>query len=95
MDGAVLVDGGRIRFKDTKLYIGHCEREFFLTVRDAAIVRIENSVIDCNGQCGFLRQKAGRLLIEETEFLFSGFIGKVGSRIRFLVYSDDSIIFTR
>lgn len=73
MDGAVLVDGGRIRFKDTKLYIGHCEREFFLTVRDAAIVLIENSVIDCNGQCGFLRQKAGRLLIEETEFLHSGF----------------------
>ncbi len=71
INGAVLIDGGRIRMKDTRLYIEHCERDSFLTVRDAAVVRIENVVIDCNGQCGFLRQKSGRLLIEETEFLHS------------------------
>lgn len=71
INGAVLVDGGRIRLKNTKLYIEHCERDSFLTVRDAAVVRIENAVIDCNGQCGFLKQKSGRLLIEETEFLRS------------------------
>lgn len=66
--GAILVDGGRIRFRDTRILVEECGKNFFLTVRDAAVVRIDNSFFDCNLNCGFLRQNSGRLLIEESEF---------------------------
>lgn len=71
MKGSITVDGGRIRLRNTRLYIEHCAKSVFLVVRDAAVVRIENSVIDCNNQCGFLKQNSGRLLVEEAEFVRS------------------------
>lgn len=71
IDGAILVNGGRIRFRDAKLKVERCLKSFFLYAKDTAVVRIENSSIDCNFQCGFLRQDAGRLLIEESEFFQS------------------------
>jgi len=69
--GSIMVDGGRIRMHHSKIFIEHCAEDIFLTVRDAAVVRIEHTVIDCNGQCGFLEQNSGRLLIEESEFIAS------------------------
>lgn len=72
MNGSITVDGGRIRFRDTKLYIEHCARNVFLAVQDAAVVQLQNTTIDCNAQCGFLKQNSGRLLIEEAEFAHSG-----------------------
>lgn len=66
--GAVLVDGGRIQFRDSKVFIEECDKDYFLTIQDAAVVQIENSSFDCNLQCGFLWQNAGRLLVEESEF---------------------------
>lgn len=71
IEGAILVDGGRIQFRDAKLLVEKCAKSYFLTIQDAAVVQIENSSIDCNLQCGFLRQNSGRLLIEESEFFQS------------------------
>lgn len=71
IEGAIIVDGGRIQLCNSKLFAASCNNDFFLTVKDAAVVKIENSVVDCNNQCGFLRQKTGRLLIEESEFSHS------------------------
>ncbi|MBR1742937.1 MAG: right-handed parallel beta-helix repeat-containing protein, partial [Lachnospiraceae bacterium] len=48
-----------------------CEKPSFLVVKDAAVVQIDGSTIDCNYQCGFLKQNTGRLLVNETEFLHS------------------------
>lgn len=68
ISGAILIDGGRVRFRDTKILVEECGKRFFLTIQNAAVVRIEDSSFDCNMKCGFLRQNAGRLLIEESEF---------------------------
>lgn len=68
IDGAIEVCGGRFQLLDTKLLVHSCSRDFFLSIQDAAVVRIENSTIDCNGECGFLSQNSGRLLVEESEF---------------------------
>ncbi len=68
ISGAILIDGGRVRFRDTKISVEECGKRFFLTIQNAAVVRIENSVFDCNEKCGFLRQNSGRLLIDESEF---------------------------
>lgn len=68
INGAITVDGGRIQICNSKWKILSCTNDFFLSVQDAAVVKIENSVIDCQGQCGFLNQTTGRLLVEETEF---------------------------
>lgn len=68
MQGFIMVKGGRIQLCNSRWKIPVCREKFFLTVQDAAVVKIENSVVDCCGQCGFLQQKAGRLLIEESEF---------------------------
>lgn len=71
IEGAVLVDGGRIQIRNAKLLIERCVKSYFLTIQDAAVVQIENASIDCNQQCGFLKQNSGRLLIDESEFFQS------------------------
>jgi hypothetical protein len=71
ISGSITVHGGRIRFRNTKLFVELCAKSVFLVVQDAAVVQIQNSVFDCNHQCGFLRQNSGRLLIDESEFLRS------------------------
>lgn len=71
IQGAIIVDGGRIQLCNAKLFVESCDNNFFLTVQDVAVVKIENSIIDCNYQSGFLKQTAGRLLIEESEFSHS------------------------
>ncbi|MCD7825998.1 MAG: right-handed parallel beta-helix repeat-containing protein [Clostridiaceae bacterium] len=71
MQGGILIDGGRIQFLDSKVFVSECSHKYFLDIRDAAVVRIENTAVDCNMQCGFLTQNKGRLLIEEAELLRS------------------------
>lgn len=71
LNGKIVVNGGRVRFRDMKLKVGTASADVLMTVTDAAVVRILNSTIDCNGQCGFLEQNTGRLLVEEVEFLHS------------------------
>lgn len=68
MCGSIFVDGGRIQIQSTKIFIEKCDAPVFLSIKDAAVVRVENSMIDCNFCCGFLRQNSGRLFIEESEF---------------------------
>lgn len=69
INGRIVVNGGRISLRNTKLKAGTLSDDILLTVREAAVVRMMNSTIDCNGQCGFLEQDTGRLLVEEVEFL--------------------------
>lgn len=71
MSGSIFVDGGRIQVQNTKMLIEKCDVPVFLYIKDAAVVRVENSAIDCNFCCGFLRQNSGRLFIEESEFSHS------------------------
>lgn len=71
MSGSIFVDGGRIQILNTRLQIEKCDAPVFLSIKDAAVVRIENSAIDCGFCCGFLRQNSGRLFIEESEFSHS------------------------
>lgn len=84
--GAVFVDGGRIRIRSSKIEVVQCQKEVFLTIRNAAVTKILNSTINCNFQCGFLSQDSGSLFIDETEFVksrdsrmieFSGNSGKI------------------
>lgn len=72
--GSITVDGGRVQILDTRLSIENCGETSFLTVKDAAVVQIDSSVIDCNYQCGFLKQNTGRLLVNETEFFHSAHV---------------------
>ncbi|MDD7403769.1 MAG: right-handed parallel beta-helix repeat-containing protein, partial [bacterium] len=69
--GNIRVNGGRIQLCNSKWKIEKCDAGYFLKVTDAAVVKIENSIVDCKAQCGFLKQTAGRLLIEESEFCHS------------------------
>lgn len=69
--GSILVDGGRVQILDSRLSVEQCGASEFLRVKDAAVVQIDGSSIDCNYQCGFLKQNTGRLLVNETEFLHS------------------------
>lgn len=71
MSGSIFVDGGRIQMQNTKILIEECNAPVFLSIKDAAVVRVENSAIDCSFCCGFLRQNSGRLFIEESEFSHS------------------------
>ncbi len=71
MSGSIFVDGGRIQMQNTKMLVEECDAPVFLSIKDAAVVRVENSAIDCNFCCGFLRQNSGRLFIEESEFSHS------------------------
>lgn len=68
MQGSIYVDGGRIQMQDTDLQIEECDAPVFLSIKDAAVVRVENSTVDCHFSCGFLRQNSGRLFVEESEF---------------------------
>ena len=40
ISGAILIDGGRVRFRDTKISVEECGKRFFLTIQNAAVVRI-------------------------------------------------------
>ena len=71
MRGSVQINGGRIRICNARWDVTACEEDYFMTIQDAAVVKIENALIDCHMQCGLLQQKAGRLLIEESEFSHS------------------------
>ena len=71
MSGSIFVDGGRIQMQNTKILVEECDAPVFLSIKDAAVVRVENSAIDCNFCCGFLRQNSGRLFITESEFSHS------------------------
>lgn len=86
ISGAILVDGGRIQIINSSIQVESCSRTVFLTVKDAAVVRIENAMIDCNFYCGLLSQNSGRLLVSESEFrhcqgermiVFSGIYGQI------------------
>lgn len=68
MSGSIFIDGGRIQLQNTKIFVESCSAPVFLSIKDAAVVRVENSTVDCNFCCGFLRQNSGRLFIEESEF---------------------------
>lgn len=71
MKGSIFVDGGRIQIQNTNIVVENCDAPVFLSIKDAAVVQIENATIDCNFCCGFLQQNSGRLFIEESEFLRS------------------------
>ena len=66
--GAVYVDGGRISMKNSRIIVEECESHFLLNVRDSAFIQLENTMLDCNFQCGGVSVKSGHVIITETEF---------------------------
>ncbi len=87
IEGSIYVDGGRVRISHSTIQVSACEKEFFLELKDVAVMQIEYSTIDCKNSCGFLKQNSGRLLAHETEFWHSAnarMIEFTGTHARFL-----------
>ncbi len=67
MKGMIKTTGGRVRLKEARVKVKECEEPYWMDFKETAVANIENSFIDCEKNCGFLRQEAGRLIIKESE----------------------------
>lgn len=99
MRGNILVNGGRLHIKNARIHIEESGKMYFLELEDVAVVQIEDSEIDCKGQCGFLSQNAGRLLMKRSVIMhtkyarmlyFTGILAKI-SHCSFLEAGDGVI----
>lgn len=84
MQGCVMVQGGRIQIDHADIHVLACNRPFWLTLENTAVVTIVDTVIDCHTQCGVLCQNAGRLLVEDSWF-------RNTDRMRAILFSGQSI----
>lgn len=64
--GSIQVLGGRIQIQHALIQIMECDSPFWLNLHNTAVVSIEDSMIDCGGKCGMLRQSQGRLIVENS-----------------------------
>lgn len=67
MKGIISTDGGRIRLNGAKVRVDECEADYWMNFKETAVANIEGSFIDCGEKCGFLKQDAGRLIIDSSE----------------------------
>lgn len=67
VNGHIDVDGGRIRFRDARVQVTDCDRDYLMQLKNTAVVQIDASFFDCGSCCGLLSQDAGRLLISGTQ----------------------------
>lgn len=64
--GSILIDGGRIRINKSVIKVLGSTTPSILNVRGSAMVKIEDSTIDCNFHCGVVYQENGFLLIDNS-----------------------------
>lgn len=65
MDGSITVEGGRIQIDHSNIRVTSCHRLYWLEIQDTSVVTVADTMIDCQGKCGILRQNSGRLILEE------------------------------
>lgn len=69
ISGSVTVDGGRIRIHNSNIQVEECDNLFLLQVKNSALVSVEDSTVECNLKCAFLKQEQGYLTINNTKIL--------------------------
>ena len=68
MWGKILVKGGRLQVDHAVVQIFSCSSDYWLDVREASVVSIIDTRIDCKFHCGAIRQMMGQLIIEDSFF---------------------------
>lgn len=61
VEGSFLVENGRILIKHSDILIKQANTRHFITIKNSPAIIIEDSHINCNHQCAFLRQDSGHL----------------------------------
>lgn len=69
LEGSIIVDGGRIVIRHSKVVAKGKARDFLVRIHHTAVVAVENSYVDCMGICGFLHQEKGQLSLTDTRIL--------------------------
>lgn len=69
IEGSIRVDEGRIEIKKSNIQVLSCKNMSFLEISNSALVIIEDSIIDCNFNCGLLKQQDGYLVINHSQLL--------------------------
>lgn len=64
--GNIKTDGGRVRMYNARIRVMDNSSEYFMELINTAIVQIAYSFVDCGGKCGFMNQKTGRLIVNDT-----------------------------
>lgn len=66
LNGNIHINNGKIILRHSTLSIQNAKGDYCLNIRNAPSIRIENTVIDCNSKCGFLRQESGQLKLQAS-----------------------------
>lgn len=66
LNGSISVNNGKFLMKHSDIVIEHNNSSHFILAKDAPLISIEDSSIDCNSHCGFLNQQTGHLKVQNT-----------------------------
>lgn len=66
LEGSIIVNDGKLAIKNTEIFIKSCTEEYAFTVSKSALLKIEDSTIDCNFKSGMLKQDSGYLLVNNA-----------------------------
>lgn len=69
LEGSIHVEEGRITIKKSNFFVKDISQPFLFNIKDCALVKIEDSIIDCNMKCGMLRQENGILIINNSKII--------------------------
>lgn len=69
INGSIQILGGRIRIKNSNIIVTGATKPNLLRIQGSAMVKIEESTIDCNFKCGMVEQENGYLLIDNSNIL--------------------------
>lgn len=79
INGSIYIDSGQIIMRHTNLFVEDTTEKVVIRVNNSAVVKIEDSEIDCNFKCGMLHQEKGFLIINNTKILHT----KIERAVRF------------
>ncbi len=68
MEGGIWVHGGRLQIDHGEIRVFRCDAPFWLQLEETAVVTVIDTAVDCQYQCGVMRQTSGRLLVEDSWF---------------------------
>ncbi len=70
--GKIFVDGGRLNIQKSRIQVKECEEDYAIQIINSAVISIEDTRIFGNGQCGFINQNCGHLIIRNSILKDSG-----------------------
>ncbi len=88
LQGKILVDGGRLDIRKSRIQIKEIEGGFGINISNSAVTSIEDTRIIGNYLCGLIKQEGGHLIIRNSELRCAGkeraitFSGKSMSLLR-------------